>query len=146
MGYEGDAARRLRASLVADRALWRVEAALKLGAPPAPAHEESVEDEEFRVTVDVQPLDLGQASLGALLAPPAEAQGRGPQDPAAAAQAAALMPLFQIFVRVAWTEGLLEREVTRSTFAFDGTAAAQALGAAAGSGSAASRPEGGEPE
>jgi prepilin-type N-terminal cleavage/methylation domain-containing protein len=132
MGYEGDASRRLRASLLADRALWQVEASLKLGAPPAPSHEEAVEGEEFRVTVDVQPLDLSQAGLGALLAPPAEAQGGAPQDPAAAAQAAALMPLFQVFVRVAWTEGLLEREVTRSTFAFDGTAAAQALGAAEG--------------
>jgi hypothetical protein len=39
------------------------------------------------------------------------------------------MPLFQVFVRVSWTEGLRELEVTRSTFAFDGSAAAQALGA-----------------
>jgi prepilin-type N-terminal cleavage/methylation domain-containing protein len=55
MSYEGDAARRMRASLLADRALWQVEAALKLGAPPQPSHEESQEGEEFGISVDVQP-------------------------------------------------------------------------------------------
>lgn len=131
MSYEGDAARRMRASLLADRALWQVEAALKLGAPPQPSHEESVEGEEFRISVDVQPLDLSQAGLGALLLPPPEAPGAPSPEPSTdgAAAAAALLPLYQVFVRVSWIEGLLELEVTRSTFAFDGSAAAQALGA-----------------
>ena len=131
MGYEGDAARRMRASLLADRALWQVEAALKLGAPPQPGHEESLEAEEFRIIVDVQPLDLSQAGLGALLVPAPDAPRAGSPEPSedGAAAAAALMPLFQVFVRVSWVEGLRELEVTRSTFAFDGSAAAQALGA-----------------
>jgi len=130
MSYEGDAARRTRASLLADRALWQVEAALKLGAPPQPSHEESQEGEEFRISVDVQPLDLSQAGLGALLAPAPDAAGGTTPEPAPdAGTAAALMPLFQVFVRVSWIEGLRELEVTRSTFAFDGSAAAQALGA-----------------
>jgi prepilin-type N-terminal cleavage/methylation domain-containing protein len=130
MSYEGDAARRTRASLLADRALWQIEAALKLGAPPQPSHEESQEGEEFRISVDVQPLDLSQAGLGALLAPAPDAAGAGSPAPSAdGATAAALLPLYQVFVRVSWIEGVRELEVTRSTFAFDGSAAAQALGA-----------------
>ena len=136
MSYEGDASRRTRASLLADRALWQIEAALKLGAPPQPSHEESQEGEEFRILVDVQPLDLSQGGLGALLAPAPDGRGRcdaGP-GPADGAPAAVPMPLYQVFVRVSWIEGLRELEVTRSTFAFDGSAAAQALGASAGTG------------
>jgi prepilin-type N-terminal cleavage/methylation domain-containing protein len=126
MGYEGDASRRLRASLLADRALWQIEAALKLGAPPQPMHEERQEGEEYQLTVDVQPLDLAQAGLGALLAPEAAAGAGAPATPAAGASP---LPLYLISVRVGWVEGLRELEVTRSTFAFDGSAAAQALGA-----------------
>ena len=125
MSYEGDAVRRLRASLLADQTLWQLESGLRLGAPPQPAHQESETEDEFRITLDVQPLDLAGAGLGALAAPAAETGGR--EAPAAASNAA-LLPLFQIFVRVAWTEGLVEREVTRSSFAFDATAAAQLLG------------------
>ena len=137
MSYEGDASRRTRASLLADRALWQIEAALKLGAPPQPSHEESQEGEEFRILVDVQPLDLSQGGLGALLAPAPEEAGelrRRPRSARAAdgAPVAVPMPLYQVFVRVSWIEGLRELEVTRSTFAFDGSAAAQALGASAG--------------
>jgi general secretion pathway protein I len=132
MGYEGDAARRTRASLIADQALWQIEGMLALGAPPQPRHEESVEAEEYRLLVDVRPLDLTEAGLAALLAPPAEKSGSEAPEPAPAAapgSAAALTPLYLVQIRVAWTEGLRELEVTRSTFAFDGSAAAQALGA-----------------
>ena len=59
MSYEGDASRRLRASLLADRALAVVESGLKLGAPPQLGHRESQEADEFQLSVDVQPLDLG---------------------------------------------------------------------------------------
>jgi prepilin-type N-terminal cleavage/methylation domain-containing protein len=146
MSYEGDAARRVRASLLADRALWQVETALKLGAPPQPSHEESVEGEEFQLSVDVQPLDLAQAGLGALLAPPAETPGAAPQPAAAAGAPAAAVPLFQVFVRVRWLEGVRELEVTRSSFAYDGTAAAAALGAGEEEGDATPREPAGEPE
>ena len=131
MSYEGDALRRLRASLLADQTLWQIESALRLGAPPQAAHQESETEDEFRITLDVQPLDLAQAGLGALAAPASETGGGEAAAPAAASNAA-LLPLFQIFVRVAWTEGLVEQEVTRSSFAFDATAAAQLLGADAG--------------
>lgn len=129
LGYEGDASRRLRASLLADAALWRIEADLKLGAPPKPL-EQSEEIEEFRVAVEVQPLDPAQSVLGALLVPPANAGGGdappalNPADPNAPP-----LPLFQILVRVSWIEGLQELAVTRTTFAYDGSVVAQALGA-----------------
>jgi hypothetical protein len=55
------------------------------------------------------------------------------------------MPLYQVFVRVSWIEGLRELEVTRSTFVFDGSAAAQALAAGAQAGAAATPPAS-EPE
>lgn len=134
MSYEGDASRRMRASLLADRALWQVETAIKLGAPPQPSHEESVEGDEFQLSVDVQPLDLSaHPALAAVLVPPPESGAPPPE--AAAAEAGvpgAVVPLFQIFVRVAWLEGLRELEVTRSSFAYDGAAAAAALGASEG--------------
>jgi prepilin-type N-terminal cleavage/methylation domain-containing protein len=144
MAYEGDAARRLRASLLADRALWQVEAALELGAPPQPQHEETAEGDEFRITVDVQPLDLAQAGLGALLAP-GPAAAAAPEDAPAVAPApgAAPVPLYLVSVRVAWIEGLQELDVTRTTFAFDGSAALQALGASAQQGAPASEAEAG---
>jgi prepilin-type N-terminal cleavage/methylation domain-containing protein len=128
MSYEGDAARRLRASLLADQTLWQLESTLRLGSPPQPAHQESETEDEFRITLDVQPLDLAEAGLGALAAPPPEAGGRE----ASAAAIGPQLPLFQILVRVAWTEGLVEQEVTRSSFAFDATAAAATLGTATG--------------
>jgi prepilin-type N-terminal cleavage/methylation domain-containing protein len=130
MSYEGDASRRLRASLIADRTLAQVETALKLGTPPPLGHQESQEADEYQLTLDVQPLDLAQAGLGALLAPP---PGQGEAAPAAAALApAAPLPLYTIQIRVGWVEGLAEQSVTRTTFAYDASAALQALGAANG--------------
>jgi prepilin-type N-terminal cleavage/methylation domain-containing protein len=131
MSYEGDAARRLRASLLADQALWEIETNLKLEVPPQPLHQES-EDDVYRVSVDVQPLDAAQA-LAALLGP-AEGEPAAPAAPPSAP--AAPLPIFHVHVRVVWTEGLLEREVTRTTFAFDGSAAAAALGVAEANGEA----------
>jgi hypothetical protein len=124
MRYEGDARRRMRASLLADRALWQVEAGLKLGAPPQPKQEETQTEDGFQVRVDIQPLDLAQLGL----APPAETPGEA-ASPAASAGALPL-PLYHVSVRVAWIEALVEQAVTRTTFAYDGTAVAQALGTA----------------
>lgn len=125
MSYEGDATRRTRASLLADRVLFGVEAGLEF-APPKPVHEESEEGEEFRVTLDVLPLELGPAGLDALL-PPSGAEGAQAEAPKTAVPGLAL---YRILVRVAWVEGLRELEVTRSTFAYDASAAAEVLGAA----------------
>lgn len=123
MGYEGDASRRMHASFLADRALWEVEAGLKLGTPPQPKQEATETEDGFRVQVEVQPLDVAQLGLAPTADASAEAQSAPPD-------AAALpLPLFTVLVRVAWIEGLVEQSVTRTTFAFDGTAVAQALGA-----------------
>jgi hypothetical protein len=74
-------------------------------------------------------------------APEAPGGASAEASPDGAAAAAALMPLFQVFVRVSWVEGLRELEVTRSTFAFDGSAAAQALGAGEQAEAGAETPE-----
>jgi prepilin-type N-terminal cleavage/methylation domain-containing protein len=129
MGYEGDATRRSRASLLADRALWNVEAGLEL-APPQALHQESEEAGEFRVTVDVAPLELGAGGIAALLPPVEEVKGaKRPSAAEAAAAPAVGLALFRVFVRVTWVEGLRELSVTRSSFAYDASAAAEALGA-----------------
>ena len=126
MSYEGDGTRRTRASLIADRALWSVEAGLRL-APPQAVHEES-EEGEFQVKLDVQPLELGPGGLDALLGAREETKGAdGPAGARALAPSVALA-LFRVFVQVSWVEGLRELSVTRSTFAYDASAAAQALG------------------
>lgn len=131
MNYEGDASRRLRASLLADRELARIEAGLKLGTPPQPGHQESQEGEEFRLSVDVQPIDPGQAGFSALLGPNEGEPGAAPRGPQPSdGPAPTALPLFEILIRVAWTEGLQEQAVTRTTFAYDATAALQALAAA----------------
>jgi prepilin-type N-terminal cleavage/methylation domain-containing protein len=134
MNYEGDAGRRMRASLLADRELARIESSLKLGVPPQAGHQESEEQEEFHLVVDVQPMDPVQAGLAALLATP---EGGGADTSARKLTASegpspAALPLFLIGIRVAWTEGVSEQAVTRSTFAYDATAALQALAAANG--------------
>ena len=146
MSYEGDAVRRTRASLLADRALWTIEAGLKLAAPQ-PVHQESEEGEDFTVTVDVQPLALGPTGFEGLLPPRQKAKGASraaeAETTAGAAKAAVAAPvppdaitLFQILVRVSWVEGLRELSVTRSTFAYDASAAAEALGSEAAQGAA----------
>ena len=122
MHYEGDARRRMHASLLADDALWQVEAGLKLGAPPQPKREERATEDGFRVQTEVQPLDPAQLGLG----PPSAPSGQQSADAAAALP----VPLFYVSIRVAWQEGLVEQSVTRTTFAYDGRAVAQALGAA----------------
>ena len=125
MSYEGDATRRTRASLIADRALWSVEAGLRLG-PPQAVHEES-EEGEFQVMLDVQPLELGPGGLDALLG--AREKTKGADGPAGAGTPVptVALALFRVFVQVSWVEGLRELSVTRSTFAYDASAAAQAL-------------------
>lgn len=118
MGYEGDAVRKARASLIADQELWQLEAGLKLGVPPPLGRTDRDEGDEYHVAVEVQPLDA--AALGFAAVAPAE--------PAAAGAApAGAIGLLQIFVRVSWIEGLQEHDVTRTTFGYDASAAAEAL-------------------
>ncbi len=121
MRYEGDASRRLGASLLADRALFEAESALALDVPPVPGRQER-EDGEFRLVLEVAPLDPAALGLPALFdARPSEpGTPRPPPSPATP-------KLFLVTVHVAWTEGLVEQSVSRATFAYDASDLAQVL-------------------
>jgi prepilin-type N-terminal cleavage/methylation domain-containing protein len=129
---QGDAGRRLRASLLADRTLSELELAVAAGAAPEIGETEASE-EEFAVVVEVAPFDL--AGLLAAL-PVAEGQPVPSTDalqifqPSHRGGAPALL---SIVVRVAWIEGVSAREVTRTSFAFNAAPVAQALDAIEGS-------------
>ena len=122
---EGESGRELRASLLADRALAELETNLDLGVVP-PLGREEREEEEFFLELEVAAFDLvlpdagprGKRELGKD-APTGSLLGRGPGSSAS--------PLRRIDVRVHWGEGVLEREVRRTSFALDAEAAAPLL-------------------
>lgn len=123
MRYEGDASRRLAASLIADRVLFEVESSLALGTLPQLGQQEREEGGEFRVSLQVAPLDPAALGIAALFsARPAEG-GAPPSRVQAAAPT-----LLLVTVQVGWTDGLVEQTVTRTTFAYDASAAADAIG------------------
>jgi hypothetical protein len=101
---EGEAQRRLEASLLADRRLSQLEATIEAGAAP-PLGVTEAEEEGFTLKVEVVPLDL---ALAGLKSEPMRTNGR--EEPSL---------LRRIDVRVSWTEGTGERAVGRTTFAFD---------------------------
>lgn len=129
---EGDAGRRLRASLLAEQKIVELEAMVATGQSPEIGVTED-EAEDFLVTVEVSPLELeigdtkaskrgrerleraigaraqGETSPGSLLKP----VGAGTQS-----------LLRRVDVRVAWTEGDAEQVVGRTTYALDSVAAA----------------------
>jgi hypothetical protein len=119
---EGDASRRLRATLLADRVLNDLELELAGGATPQVGEQETSE-EEFTVLVEVSPFDATS------LLPDTPDEG---EPPAASTPPRELLEpplrggapaLLSIVVRVAWIDGISEREVTRTSFAFDAQAA-----------------------
>lgn len=131
---EGDAQRRLRASLVADRVLAELEGALRSGGAAQLGRSEFEED-GFSVVVDVSPLDpagfglaplLEAAPVGRALTPGTRREGGPPALFAAPARGAA-PALLSAHVRIAWMEGIAVQEVTRTTFFFDALAAAPSL-------------------
>jgi prepilin-type N-terminal cleavage/methylation domain-containing protein len=126
MQTEGDASRRLRASLLADWTLSDLEFALAAGTAPPVGRTESSE-EEFTVVVEVSPFDLAS-----ILPPPAGEDGwPAPSTPPPQllqpSVRGGVPTLLSIAVQVAWIEGISQREVTRTSFAFDAEAAAQFL-------------------
>ena len=124
---EGDASRRLRASLLADRVLSDIELGLARGSPP-PLGQTETSEQEFTVVVEVGPFDLAT-----LLESASEQQGR---PTGSTSELELLKPsrgggtptVLSIAVRVIWTEGISEQQVTRESFAFDLEAAAPLLG------------------
>jgi hypothetical protein len=125
MRYEGDASRRLAASLLADRMLFEVESTLALGALPELGLQERDEGDLFRLTLEVAPLDPLTLGLGPLFAGRPDSPDAPPPKPPPEAP-----KLLLVTVRVAWAEGLVEQAVTRTTFAYDASAAAELLEAA----------------
>jgi prepilin-type N-terminal cleavage/methylation domain-containing protein len=129
LGYEGEAERRMRASLLADGVLTDLEAGLQVGsAPPLCSTEE--EYEEFQVSLVVEPFDPGSVGLSAaFLDPDAPAQPAGSTaGPALFSSADREDPfVLMVSIRVKWLEGIVEREVTRTSFAFDALAAGTLL-------------------
>jgi prepilin-type N-terminal cleavage/methylation domain-containing protein len=130
---EGDAGRRLRASLLADRTLNEIELQFAAGGEPS-VGETQKSEEEFAVVVEVTPFDLAS-----LLEAAAPEEG---QAPASTASPQLLKPsvrggvpsLLSIVVRVAWIEGVSAREITRTSFAYNPEAAYELLDAIPGRG------------
>jgi prepilin-type N-terminal cleavage/methylation domain-containing protein len=137
LANQGDASRRLRASVLADDALGQIEALLATGsAPPVGESELPSEDPDFAIAVEVRPFDDVADALAAAAAPeqgqlasrtaPATAARETPPELLIAARGGA-PPLLQIAVRVRWIEGAIEQEVTRASFAADPAVVATAL-------------------
>jgi prepilin-type N-terminal cleavage/methylation domain-containing protein len=146
MGGEGEAWRRMRASLLADRVLGEIEGQLAAGVAPSVGRTESDED-PYRVEVEVAPYGLDEL-VARIVALRKEQRGR-PEiaEPALLrAPQRGLAPLLSVAVRVSWEEGAREAEVRRTTFAFDPVAAAPILAAVAGSQPEAAPAEDGEPQ
>jgi len=130
---EGDAGRRLRASLLADQRITDIEAQVALGQTPE-IGETEVEEDEFVVRTVVEPLDLDVGDTKAskrakerldraVGARPKAGQGETGTllHPAGASK----QPLLRrIDLRVTWAEGEAEQSVRRTSFGLDMVAAA----------------------
>ncbi len=122
MRHEGDADRRLRHSLVADRTLAELEHAFLTGSAP-PVGTQETDEGDYTLRVDVRPLDLSLFAAGLL-----EVDEDGEAPPALlTAPRAGAPPLVEVEVVVTWVEGAYEREIRRLTYGFDATAAAPIL-------------------
>jgi prepilin-type N-terminal cleavage/methylation domain-containing protein len=135
LSHEGDASRRLEASLLADLSLAEIEGQLAAGIAPAVGLLEA-EEGDFAVKIDVRPFDLGAFALqagdaaAALLGEGTGLEGAQQGTPAfqlLTSQPGAPAPLLEIEVRIGWVEGGFEQEVTRTTFAADPATVAAAL-------------------
>jgi len=128
---EGDADRRLRASLVADRRLDALRTEAAGGAPP-PLGVQEGREQEFGVRVEVRPFDLALVTL--LPAPPEAAlpdrppRRGGPPEPSLLAPPARGRepPLRTVEVVVSWEARGAVHAVRRTDFSLD-LAAATAL-------------------
>ncbi len=111
LAAEGESARRIEASLLADRVLSDLEIELAQGSVP-PLGEREYEDGEWYVRVRVASFEPPFASAAS-----AEEGSRGRLPPETAAGAAP--PVRSIQVEVSWIEGAVERYVSRTTYALD---------------------------
>ena len=111
---EGESRRRMEAALLADERLAELETRLATGEilPDGTLEEEL---NEFRIAVGLEPLVLPEELLE-LVAPPADSGAQSLLGDANGRQPSVLRVLH---VTVAWSEGLLERQVERITLVPD---------------------------
>ena len=138
--HEGEARRRIEASLAADSVLAEIEGSIEGGTVP-PVGEEQREENGLRIAVKVEPFTLTvpdeQPADGHRIGKAKSRLGgdAGPQPTAGPSllgeERGAPPPLRRIEVRVAWDEGFGERTATRVTYALDTEAASGTLGALA---------------
>jgi prepilin-type N-terminal cleavage/methylation domain-containing protein len=135
--HEGEARRRLEASLLADSVLFDIEDAIEWHVAP-PLGDEEREEGDFTIAVKVSPFSivvpeetgkdgkrLGDArsrlgGSGEQAQPPVIP---GPSLLGGDSGPGAVSPLRRIDVHITWNEGFGERSVTRTTFALDHDAA-----------------------
>ncbi len=129
MRVEGEAHRRLRASLIADQLLADIESLPLQGATPEVGVEED-EQEEFGIRVETRPLDIARLGIQPEAGPDA--------SPLAALVGSRSLgsspPLLEVLITVSWFEGVDEIAVRRPTYSFDAAAVAALLPEDAGRG------------
>jgi prepilin-type N-terminal cleavage/methylation domain-containing protein len=119
LAAEGEASRRMRASLLADRLLAEVEGQLAAGAAPPQGLAED-EIDEFTTEVEIRPYDFALHFAGAEVPDYITEETRGQRPlPLLEPPNRGASVLLQLDVRVRWLEGVFERVVTRSTFGID---------------------------
>ena len=135
--HEGEAERRFRATLLADRVLEGLESGFDLGAAP-PLGDDERSEGDFVVTVRVAPFEVvvpererprGLSRAEDRARGLGEARRDGPDlgPGLLAGEGGQPAPLRRVEVVVRWQEGWGEREVRRTTFGLDATAAAEAI-------------------
>jgi hypothetical protein len=134
--HEGEARRRLEASLLADSVLAEIEAGIEGGAAPELGSDEREQD-GFTIAVEVAPFAIDvpeeEGKHGAKRLGDARSRlGGSDAAPEPVIEGPSLLgasgggtesPLRKIDVRIVWNEGFGERVVQRTTFALDPEAA-----------------------
>ncbi|MGH0034841.1 MAG: type IV pilus modification PilV family protein [Myxococcota bacterium] len=138
---QGESSRRIRAALIADEELVALESQLAVGQTPV-VDEQEKDQEEFRITVTVEPWLPPLQLEPAPGTPGAESDDDAPPSLLAPTPENPDGVLRRLHVRVEWDEGIDTYAATRTTFALD-REAANALLASAGLGEA---PDSGVPE
>lgn len=136
---EGEARRRIEASLLADSVLTEIESSLETGIAP-PIGQDEREEEGFRIAIAIDAFTLvlpeEEGDGGHRIAQAKSRLGGDAGAPPAPPVGPSLLggdegsqpPLRRIVVRVAWDEGFGERVVTRVTYGLDAEAASATIG------------------
>jgi prepilin-type N-terminal cleavage/methylation domain-containing protein len=130
---EGDAGRRLRASLLADQRISEIETRVSLGQTPEIGETED-QDDEFAIRTEVKPLDLeiGESKASKRATTRLE-RAVGAREKKAPGEVGSLLRpsgaskqpmLRRIELVVAWGDAENEQSVRRTTFGLDAVAAA----------------------